>query len=56
MDRMTGSKSGELDIVQFVAQVHKNFLNIAPQVKETYLEFWDLKKNLDPTEPKPVTS
>ncbi len=56
MDRMTGSHSGELDIVQFVAQVHKNFLNMAPQVKDKYLEFWGLKKNLGPTDTKPATS
>lgn len=53
MDRMCGSHSGEIDLVQFVAQVNQNFLRMAPQVKDKYLEFWAPKKSPGPVEPKP---
>jgi hypothetical protein len=43
MDQMCGSHSGELDLVQFREEVYKNFLSMAPQVKDKYREFWPSK-------------
>lgn len=40
MDRMCGSHSVELDLVRFITEVNKNFLQMAPQVKAKYCEFW----------------
>ncbi len=43
MDQMCGSHSGDLDLGQFAYMVNKNFLRMAPQVKERYLKFWASK-------------
>jgi uncharacterized short protein YbdD (DUF466 family) len=44
MDKMCGSHSGELSLLQFIFQVNKNLFELAPQVKRKYADFWDTRR------------